>query len=521
MAGFKDLPDDLAFEILNVVSLEDLENFAQICKGVYLLARPILQRHRQRIRLYTKLISDSSNLRTCHTADPDGFQLGPIPSLLRDVVNEPCIGRYIRYAKLDSLITTYSRKGKESGINVRSDEARSLYHRQRDLVEAVIALSDAPNLQSFYYRETGPDFYPNHGYEELLIAFSLSLLPNLNRLSIVWDPKLRYFREMIRRSALDGSGWFNNISTVHLRTRPGFYRLWLSDLRLFTTLPALKSLTAFRVFDSGGTTSELLRSQSRHMKSLKLMCSNVTRKRLYWYLASFQNIQTFAFSYINLLNEIVGRTQFDPNRIRAALLARNRATLRSLTILGPTGHNTYMGSLQPFKALRKICIEWEFLYPGQIYLETWPSSHLPASLRELQLRDNSNRSCEDYRLLFRGLRDAKVSICLHLELVDIGSASEKRHKVEELDYLDKFCKGKGLSLNFQKESPTFHGSSQMSLTFDADILEIRQRRSRSMKSSSTATTSNSPGPQDQGPQGWFECINRVLGFFWYKFLRCA
>lgn len=471
MAGFNDLPNEMVLEVLEMVSLEDLENFAQISKRVFLLARPFLQPHRQWIRLYTKLTSDSSHLRTRYTEKPNGFQLGPIPSLLKDMVNEPCIGRYIRCLKLDSLITTYSGKGRGNKRYINPVEAGSLYHRQRDLVDAVIALSNDPNLQWFYDLKKGSHLYPDHGYEELLIALLFPLLPNLNRLSIVWDPKLHYFHGILRRSALDGNCWLKNLSTVHLRTLPGSYRLWLSDLRLFSTLPALKSLTAVRLYDGGGTAGEVLRSQSSHMKILRLISTNVTRKRLHCYIQSFPSLQTFAFAYNALLNEVVGRKNFDPYWIRTALLHHSKIELQSLTILGPIGHDNYMGSLQPFEALREICTEWEFLFPEQYHFETWPSWILPASLRELQIRDNSNRSSNEYRLFFRGLRRAKDRTCFHLDLVDIGNAWEKRHKVKELGHLYGYCKGIGLTLNFQEVSSKFHGSSQMSLTFDAEIEE--------------------------------------------------
>lgn len=467
MAGFNDLPNEMVLEVLRMVLPEDLENFAQISRRVFLLAGPSLQRHRQRIRLYTKFISDSSHLRTRYIEMPDGFRLGPIPSLLKDMINEPCIGRYVRHVRLASLITTHSGKGR-GNRNISLDEERSLYYRQLDLVDAVIALSNAPNLQILYDIVKTPCLYPDDSNEELLIAFLFPLLPNLNRLSILWDHRHHYFHSIFQWSALHGHCWLKHLSTVHLRTCPGYYRLWLSDLRLFSTLPALKSLTVCRLYQGGGTAGEVLRSQSSHMKVLKLIHTDVTRERLYWYIVSFQNIRTFAFVYKNLTNRLVSSKKFDAYWIRAALLAHSKLELQSLTILGPTSEDNYMGSLQPFEALREIRTEWECLFPGPIFL-TWPSWHLPASLRELHLHDNSNRSCDEYKMLFRGLRHAKVKTCLHLELVVIGNAWDKGHKVEDLDHLYDFCKGMGMSLSFQEVSSEFHGLSQMSLTFDAGI----------------------------------------------------
>ena len=57
MACFADLPNELVLEVLEMVLPEDLENFVQMSKHVFLIARPVLESHRQLIRLHKRFFS--------------------------------------------------------------------------------------------------------------------------------------------------------------------------------------------------------------------------------------------------------------------------------------------------------------------------------------------------------------------------------------------------------------------------------------------------------------------------------
>ena len=460
MAGFDHLPNEIILGILEMVLPADLENFTQTSKRVFLLAKPLLEPHRHLIRLHSKF--------KCKQLRRDVFWRAPITSLLIGVRNEPLLCHYIRQVKL-----------KYSGpvrCNNSYDD-RDFDRQQRNLVNAVIAQSNVPNIQSFYDMNVRLCSKSNEGYEEFVVALFLLLLPNLTRLSLPWNPTQDYFRDMIRQSALERDGWFANLTTV--RVKGGYVPkgLGIRDLSLFSSLPALTSLVALDARDHSLTIDDFLPPPDSHTKKLELNNSYFTRLTIYWYLQSFRSLQTFTLNFDGYDDPCI-KGQFDPGMVRAALLARAKTTLQSLTITTQSTLNpdTFMGSLQPFEALQEIRTQWTILFPQNSCLETWPSRVLPASIRKLQIDDNpGSESIKLYRALCRGLRCAKEKTCLHLDLVEIeeykyywdGAYWAEVCMAECLDDLHGFCREIGMSVTFRREhtSGWQADSNVMSLTF--------------------------------------------------------
>ena len=460
MAGFNDLPNEIILDTLAVVQPEDLENFAQTSKRVFLLAKPFLEHHRQLIRLHSTFKSNQ--------IWRDAVWSAPIPSLLMKIRNEPLIGRYVREIQLK-----YS--GPIRCNNWYFDPVS--YGEQRNLVSAVIAQTNVPNIQSFYDTNERLCSKPKESYEEFLVTLFLLLLPNLSRLSLPWNHTRGYFCDMIRQSALDGNCWLANLTTVRVKGDFVFRALGIRDLSLFSSLPALKSLMALNARDHGLNIDDFLPPPDSHTKKLELNKSYFTRLTLYWYLESFRSLQTFTLGFNDYYDPCIKR-QFDPKIVRAALVTHAKTTLQSLTITasGPPNPDTSIGSLQQFEVLQKVRTQWTILFPKDSCLETWPSRVLPASIRKLQLDDNSDHdSSKDYRALCRGLHCAKEKTCLHLDLVEIGAYPEYWDEVRMAEYLDQlhgFCREIGMSVTFQKKAPTSEwqrGSNVMSLTFTEKI----------------------------------------------------
>ena len=455
MAGFDHLPNEIILGILEMVLPADLENFAQTSKRVFLLAQPFLEPHRQLVRSYSTTFK-SNQLRR-----DDAFWFAPIPSLLVKMRNEPRIGHYVREVNLE-----YSGPIRRNYLYY---DDREVYEKQRNLVDAFIAQSNVSNLQSFYDLNERCCFKSYESYEEFLVAFFLLLLPNLNRLSLPWNPYRGYFADMIRQSDLEGNCWFANLTTV--RVKGGFVHknLGIRDLSLFSSLPALKSLMALNALDHGLTVDDFLPPPDSHTKKLELYNSYFTRITIYWYIQSFQSLQTFTLTFYDYHDRRIKR-QFDGNMVRAALLAHAKTTLQSLTLTsrGPPSPHAFMGSLQQFEALQKVRTQWTILFPRDSCLETWPSRILPASIRELQLDDNSGYGdAEVYGALCHGLQCAKEKTCLHLDLVEIYYRDQGL-MAEYLDLLRGFCREIGMSVAFSKRAQTFEwqaGSNVISLTF--------------------------------------------------------
>lgn len=427
MARFHDLPNEIVCEVLKVVLPADLESFAQTTRHVFLLSKPFLEEHRKLIRLYTTFSSHPPPGQERHTGPRDGFSVGPVPTLFRDMLNEPRIGHYIREAKIDTLLlgirfhNTYHKN--------TNPEPRALYKQQHDLIDAAVTHSDVPAIRD--KRERLKEAWPIFAYggEDLQIALLLPLLPNLHSLSIEWDAGPgSYLLSMVRHGAFVGFPWLANLTTVLLGQRPWVRKsLCLSNLRLFNSLPALKSLTAFKVGDDPGyldTMDKPLRRQDSHTTELKLLDSSVSSQSLHRCLKSFQGLQNFTFQY-HPSQDPINDGDFDPFWIRKALLTCAKTNLRTLRLGGPRASDQFMGSLQEFEALRDIHTELSFLFPKNSDLETQPSRVLPASLHRLQLDGQSDSIGDEYQAFFRGIQRAKNEICLHLEEVKVKTKAGK------------------------------------------------------------------------------------------------
>lgn len=425
MTGFRDLPNEIVCEVLKLVLPADLESFAQTSRRVFLLSRPFLQEHRKLIRLYATFDNYPPPGQERHTETRDGFSVGPLPTLFRDVLNEPRIGHYIREVKLGFLL--------EMNFSViysnRFGKGSALQKQQYDLIDAAVAQSDLPEIRAKHehLKYEGPNL--NYGGEDLLIALLLPLLPNLNNFSMEWHAEPdSYLVYMARYGALAGFPPLANLKTVRLESpRDGSRGISLFDLGWFKQLPSLKSLTAFNV-GYGPRRLDIkekpLRHQDSHTTELKLLCYHGSSRTLFGYLKSFQSLQNFTFQY-HPSRDPINDGDFCPFWVRKALLTCAKTTLRTLRLQGPTASNSneFMGSLQAFEALREIHTELRFLFPKHSDLETLPSRVLPASLHSLQLQ--SGCIGDEFQAFFRGIQRAKKETCLHLEDVSVKTKAAK------------------------------------------------------------------------------------------------
>lgn len=226
MAVLGDLLNELVCEVLKVVLPEDLESFAQTNRRVFLVSKPFLKDHRRLIRLYTTFSSYPPPGQERHTEARDGFSVGPVPNLFRDVLSKPRISHYIRDIKLVAPFRVECATIREITTNYKnSAKVRASYKKQFALINAAVAQSDVPEIRDKYR-------LPHYDGEYLLIAILLPLLSNLNSLSVEWNASQdSYFSDMIRYGALVGFPWLVNLTTVRLEEiRDGRGKLCLSDL---------------------------------------------------------------------------------------------------------------------------------------------------------------------------------------------------------------------------------------------------------------------------------------------------
>lgn len=436
MARFHDLPNEIVREVLMTVLPEDLENFASTSKHLFLLSKPFLEEHRHLIRRYTTFNSHPPPGQGQHTEVRDGFSAGPIPTLFKNILNDPRIGRYVREANLDDFVPTMS----DLISSNNSDEARALHKQQRDLIDAAFAQSGVPVVRDRHERlkDGWPD--SSYGGESLLIALLLPLLPNLDSLSMTWTCTFgSYFSEMIPYGGAAGTAWLAKLKNVLVEEGDEIVGISTRDLQVFSSLPSLKSLTASGLSNRVEAIAENLPAHDSHTTQLVLLDSDVPTQKIYRYLESFRSLQTFTFECVS--------STFDPCWIRNALVAHVKATLQTLTILGPARSDTFMGSLQPFQVLREIRTESDFLFPDECDLGTWPSRVLPASIHTLGLRDDErNRIGKELKPLIKGLQRAKRKTCLQLEDVSIETNWWEEMDEAALVELEELCDEVGMIL---------------------------------------------------------------------------
>ena len=437
MAGFDDLPNELVSEVLKFVLPEDLENFAQTSKHVLLLSKPFLETHRQLIRRYTIFNTYLPRGRNRDTRTQDEFSVLPIPILFKHILNERRIGHYIREIEFNDVLFK-----RFIYTCIKSlEEAQELYQQHYcDLIDSAVAQSKVPEVRDRHehFKKNSPRY--RYGGEDLLIALILPLLPNLNSLSMYWTGDDSFCYKIFPH----GISLLSNVKTLNMKSCNG--NLSTDHLRLFSSLPSLKSLTVHgRVSDGCNHIEYPLDS---HITELVLLRCHFLAQRLVLYLDSFRNLQKFTYDRARSSRQINEEDHFDPVLIRSSIVAHAKATLQTLTILGPPRRSSFIGSLQVFGALREIRTEWPFLFPTESDLETWPSLVLPASLHTLQLRDQvfPAQDSGQYTAFIRGIQRAKETKCLHLEVVEVDLLES--HAVVEPDDLNSLCKGLGMSLTF-------------------------------------------------------------------------
>ena len=441
MARFHDLPNEILLNVWKYVLPEDLENFAQISRHVFQLSEFLIQDHRNLIRVFRTFDSHQ------HTGTKDGFTVGPVPMLFRDVLSDPRIGHYVRHLKFDTLLT----KTSNTSPYISPNEAVERRKQQHDLVDFAVFQSKMPRLQSYYNHAKIAGFSSRHGAtigEETLVALLLPLLPNLNSLSIKMPSRIQYLDRVLQNGACCGVPWLGNLTTLCLEGSHQGAPTELPTLTLFNFLPSLKSITAFKVKEGGYTSSSYPPPQDSHATELKLLNARVATRALYWYLESFANLQNLTLEYSPYCSKYPDR--YESCWIRSALVARAQATLQTLTFLGPIRRDGFMGSLRPFKSLQVLEIEWRFIFPQDDDLWNWPSQVLPASLHTLRLHDVSQSSGTQYLYLIGGLQDAKLTTCLQLKTVHFEVEEGRVGTEKTLEELYQICQEVGITLTFVK-----------------------------------------------------------------------
>ncbi|CAD6594078.1 MAG: hypothetical protein ASARMPREDX12_008087 [Alectoria sarmentosa] len=230
MTRFTDLPNEIFHEILGLVLPEDLENFASTCKQISLISGPFLREHRQLIRQYDTISNrgPEEEMRT-------EYRLRTIPTVLKNILDNPRVGRYVKKLHVGALHDDWVYRAH----HVEEDNS---IEGQKDLSEKCTMFAKAA-CQSDYlycpgYTERNWETLIQGGDEELLLALLLTVLPNLNTLSIKWYPaRGPWLDQTVKRVPTAAIPILSNLRTVHVD--PGSdVHVGFELLSLFSALPS-------------------------------------------------------------------------------------------------------------------------------------------------------------------------------------------------------------------------------------------------------------------------------------------
>ena len=115
------------------MQLENLEIFAQTSRQVYHISQPYLLEHRRLVRKYRSFKSPrfQDEVR-------DGVLRGPIPELLREVLENPQIGRYVREVAIDTLEDiAFDTEDHDTWTEEKMEEEMKRYGQELDLLYKV------------------------------------------------------------------------------------------------------------------------------------------------------------------------------------------------------------------------------------------------------------------------------------------------------------------------------------------------------------------------------------------------
>lgn len=423
MTTFSELPNEILYEILGLAGPEDLENFAQISKRVQELASPLLRGHRLLIRNY-------------HTFDNWIYGHAAVISLLEGVLTTPQIGQYVREAKVHFIGDFYDPvKYTEPEIEFLCKIAAESKH--------VVSILDATAVLSLQAD------IKNH-CQSAPLALLLPLLPNLETLQMEenWASPGFWVSKIVSNAPKAANPFLTKLAHVQLRPNNldgNNYRnsqllgAKLEHLRPYAALPSVKELFAPDLTCGLYYRGNDLPPQASAVTKLELLGikDQLDAKDLCSFLKDFSNLEVFDFS----TSPDISDSMFDASLIKNTLLATVSATLRTLTILGPTKYSGFIGSLRNFQVLKELHTDWSLLVRNNCNLQ----AVLPVSLHHLELDDNKVRSKYVYKRLMKKALSGKLLGVLQLEHVTL-TTPECKQLDETYRSLRQKCSEKGLIL---------------------------------------------------------------------------
>ncbi|KAL6722226.1 hypothetical protein ACLMJK_001333 [Lecanora helva] len=396
MAKVTDLPNEIICNILDNVRPEDLESCTQISKHVLRVCEPYLQRHRDLIRTYHKLIVPDF----IHETPGNAVICSKLPKVLRNVLLDNRLGFYVK-----TLVIINEEPDEVAEIEEES-EVQTQRSRLGPLQCIHLPGVDECTMVTEWLRGGGQD-----GFLPLLIP----LLPGLTTLAIHWS-FYDYGRllDEIEYMISNPVSVLSNLVSVQLSASYEV-KILLKMVALFAALPSVRVLRAQQTQEQDLIWSDIC--QRSNVAEIVLQESGLRPTKICEMIQSFLQLESFHYVLSSGHPSLRLEGQ-DFCSMRDMLLECAGTTLRELSLTSRRQSERYVGSLRDFEVLESLTIDWNALLPPAISERTLEKL-LPASLRSLSIRETRQQNCEQCCQLFKALNWAKSVKLRRLERITL------------------------------------------------------------------------------------------------------
>ena len=381
------LPNELLIRIAEHVLPDDITNFSASCRLLRELARPSLETHRLRRKVYTSVHVGETSKVLFSICARSWIALYP-KCLTIEVDNNPC-----KYWNPN--------EENDSGLINESSESKALEAEFRAIAKRIPFLS-AEKLE--------PWLLPiSYGKKDAMISFVLATLPNIEELSI----SVVQYRNLGTTTRLLESLIYWGARHQQHRVLPMLSKLRLNHqydrnfrevetldvLMPFMALPSLRTVAINHAISRNiqpsicksrcsEVTQISLHDSAVSGESLRRLLGCCTRLKLFEYSPGCANMHSPRRSNMLAFGQTASGIDWDPRIVRDALLTSANSTLEGLKITDDFARPRQpIGSLSGFTTLKSLMIDIDMLSTGDPVFATWKLKKLlPASLVCIILR---------------------------------------------------------------------------------------------------------------------------------------
>lgn len=397
MAKFSELPNEILLMILDHLPIMDAVTFSKLSRNTRAVAASFRKTHTWLRRRYTHRKYSSKKNTNLH---------GTLADLLRDVLQYPELGHYVRTLQIDGYEDF-------DADYVENKETMELFRH---------AIHDCTLIEGQLEKQSWLE-YLSEGDEEPVIALLLLMLPNLTNLRLKDFGNSYCIGYMaIRISAKKDTTALARLSAIEVEDREGNTTPESGDLvQSLSSLPSIKRLSVsnagndfrlgnhpiFAQINDRGSNSQVTHMSFTNCALHPTVLSSI--------MTSSQNLTSFNYCS-NRRAKSFGKSDY--KWIRDALLVEAKDTLKDLRLY--SYNEDFMGGLKDFTVLQNVSTSSGLLFGLDRKKKHSLAQMLPATIKSLTLHDYGD-----------------LGLIYHLEILE-DLAKTKANTLHELHFLQYF-----------------------------------------------------------------------------------